>query len=529
MKVLFIAINSIHEHEDSEFLGYEILLSCLQQHKVEAEILHIEYKSVQEDITKYLEGIDFSTIAMIGINCMYSTLKYVTTICQHAKKINSKIHVTIGGALPSVASRDVLESLPDVDTVIIGEGERTICDLYNAVINGDDLSQCRGIAYRDNDTICLSPIRELIKDMDTIPYANRVMLEKNKYQFARIQSSRGCEGNCSFCAESRFMKDDTNIHWRGRSPKNVVSEMEEIKRKYGVDTFIFCDSSFEDPVHNGKQRMLDICREIKKRKLKVHFRVLFRSESVVKMEDELLEELKESGLFHVFLGIESGYEPALKIFHKRASVQDNAVAIEKIRRHKLNLTTGFIMFHPYTSIEEILENEKFIINNNLCFSTYSFISKMAVHKGAFIQTRAKEDGLLTENYSIFNPYEYVFKNPEVNEIYSLLQECFSVLRLNKAKELVNLLTYLEDDLRKKENEKGVNSFCKQYYSIIDNVKEEIGQKQLSLFQFAVHQEGNREKAESMVNILIETIEMSVWNLNKFHKEWMRFKIKNRIN
>ena len=523
MKVLFIAISSIHEHEDSEFLGYEILLSCLQNHMVEAEIFHIEYKSTQEDMTKYLEGIDFSTIAIVGINCMYTTLKIAESIFQYVKKMNQRIHTTIGGALPSIAAEEVLEVIPDADSIIIGEGEKTICDLYDGVISGNDLSKCKGIAYRDNEKIHFTLVRELIQDLDCIPYAERVMLKKNKYQFARIQSSRGCEGHCSFCAESRFLKDNTNIHWRGRSPANIVAEMEEIKRKYAVDTFIFCDSSFEDPLREGKQRMLEICKEIKKRNLNIHFRVLFRSESVAKMEDYLLEELKESGLFHVFLGIESGYAPALKVFHKRATVEENAIAIEKIRKHNLNFTTGFIMFHPYTSMEEILENEKFIIDNQLYFSTYSFISKMAIHKGTYILERAKADGLITEEYSIFNPYGYVFKNDEIVDIFEQLQDCFAVLKQNKSKELVSLLTYLEDDVRKKEKEHGLDDIKELYYSTIRNIREDIGQKQLRLFQFIIHREGSKVESRVLVDELCKIIENNRRELNRLHKKWMRQK------
>lgn len=156
---------------------------------------------------------------------------------------------------------NVFVSPPDTfeDSVINGEGEVTICELFNRISSGLTLSECKGVAYKKDDQIFINPVRELISNMDTIPYATRVMLENNKYQFACIQSSRGCEGNCAFCSESRFMKDNSNVHWRGRNPKNIIDEIEMIQNKYSVDTFIFCDSSFEDPISYGKERMLEFC------------------------------------------------------------------------------------------------------------------------------------------------------------------------------------------------------------------------------------------------------------------------------
>ena len=526
MKVLFVAINSIHEHEDSEFLGYETMLACLKQHKVAADILHIEYRNIQDDVTMYFDKVELDDVAILGINCMFPTFKFAHAICKYVKAINPKIHITLGGALPSIAPVDALVLLPLADSVIIGEGEVTICELYNAVVSKQSLSSCNGIAYREQEEIKFTAARALIQNLDNMPYADRIFLRREKYQFARIQSSRGCEGHCAFCSESKFMKDDTGVHWRGRTPKNIVGELEEIKQKYGIDSFIFCDSSFEDPVSFGKERLRELCREIKERKLDIHFRVLFRSESVVMMEDELLTELKRAGLFHVFLGIESGYEPTLRLFHKRASVQNNQMAIAKIRKHNLNLTTGFIMFHPYTSEEEILANEKFIIENKLEFSTYSFIGKMAIHKGSIMYEKAKKDKLLNDDYSINNPFAYSFVNSSIKEIYMLLQNCFATLNKNKSKELVNLLTYIEDNVRKKE---GVIGNVSGFYSAIHSVKEVIGSQQLKLFQYIVH---NKEHDESVVEIMVaqlcETIETKRKELNVLHKEWTKIKIKNRM-
>lgn len=526
MNVIFLAINNIHEHEDSEFLGYEMLISSLKACDVEADILHIEYKHEREDMRPYVEGVDWKNVDMVGVNCMFPTYRFINQILEYIRGINPAIHVTIGGALPSVAYEDTFSMIPLADSVIMGEGEHTICELYFLIKNKGSLSTCKGLAYRDKGNIVVNSPRELICNLDSLPFASRVMLEREKHQFARIQSSRGCEGHCAFCSESKFMRDEKGACWRGRSPENIVDEIEQIYEKYNLDSFIFCDSSFEDPIEYGNERMLKIAQEIKKRGLHIFFRVLFRSESVAKMPDEILQELKSAGLFHVFLGVESGCESTLRLFRKRASVQDNCLAIKKIRDNKINLTTGFIMFHPYTTREEIFENEKFIVDNNLQFSAYSFVSKMAVHKGTFIFERAKNDGLIRDDYSISNPFEYYFVDGSMQNKIELLQKCFSILNREKEKELVSLLTYLEDEFRKTE----IRSFnVDEFFDEISGIKKVIGERQLDIFRYVIYEtEISEEELGRKTAELCDLVREKRVALNELHKAWLRRKILLRI-
>lgn len=67
--------------------------------------------------------------------------------------------------------------------------------------------------------------------------AERVMISKSTTKL-RIQTSRGCEGNCTFCAESRiFDLDKHKNKWRGRSPKDVVDEIEHLVNTYKIKFF----------------------------------------------------------------------------------------------------------------------------------------------------------------------------------------------------------------------------------------------------------------------------------------------------
>jgi len=47
----------------------------------------------------------------------------------------------------------MLQHIDDVDVVVIGEGERTVVELAEAVESGEDLERVKGIIFRKNGSI----------------------------------------------------------------------------------------------------------------------------------------------------------------------------------------------------------------------------------------------------------------------------------------------------------------------------------------------------------------------------------------
>lgn len=145
------------------------------------------------------------------------------------------------------------------------------------------------------------------------------------------------------------------------SPKSVVDEIEMLVKKYDFHTYDFVDSTFEDPGRKGKIRIETIAREIINRKLDIFYNCCFRAENWSEKDNDLLKLLVDSGLEKVNIGFESGNERGLKILNKRATIEDNWRTIETLRNFPfIYITFGFIMLHPYSTLQDIHDNAKFL-------------------------------------------------------------------------------------------------------------------------------------------------------------------------
>lgn len=131
-----------------------------------------------------------------------------------------------------------------------------------------------GIAYLKNGSVIKNKRRPLVK-LDTLPFPARDLFPLKNYfetklihspvnhKHTPIISSRGCPMACSFCSVPLFL----NRTFRTRSPKNIVDEMQECKNKFGITEFYFMD----DNMTLKKQRIVDFCNELLKRRLKLRW------------------------------------------------------------------------------------------------------------------------------------------------------------------------------------------------------------------------------------------------------------------
>jgi len=484
MKALLIAIN--YYHEDSEFLGLELLNAVLLQNSIASEILQVEYDYPIENYDKLFNNISLDDLLFVGFSPVYTIFREVKELSEYIKNKKPNIHICAGGSAVSNSIKETFEYLKYLDSIVIGEGEITILELLNRLINNQNLNNLEGIAYKQNGMVVINDNRGIINDMDRLPWANRTMIDNNT-KIARMQTARGCEGDCSFCAESRiFNIKQTKNPWRGRSVINIVDEMEYIVNEKGIREFDFIDNSFEDPFSiNGPNRLYEFAQEIIKRKLNVYYKVMMRTENINKISTSIWKALKKSGLVRVLLGIESGSQDTLNIFSKRATVNQNEIAYKFLLNElKINVIGSFIMFQPYMSIDEILSNIGFIFKIGIQHSYRTFINQIAVFSGTPIFEKMKHDGLLTKDYSITNPYGYFFKDKKVGTICNKTIEVFSLLNHNdELEKTLNLLNFIFDEVIKKEkNNVGLYKLRNE----IDIVKGKLGNEMLNIFEIIIN-------------------------------------------
>jgi len=362
---------------------------------VPADILGYKWKDIEKKIRDFKPGI-------IGITTTTENRFDSFKLASLAKKINPEIITVLGGPHVSMAKEDTLKHITDADIVVIGEGERTVVELAEAVESGKDLDWVKGILFRKNGSIVFSGARERIKDLDTLPFPARHLVPIEKYNFfvqtkdgkrrkaQNIMTSRGCPFNCYFCA--------TPSNWgrtmRGHSPERVVEEIEFLVDQYGAEFIWFYDDTFN---YNPKRvhRIMDLILE---RNLNIKFCNEFRIDAV---DRPLLEKMTDAGLTWGHFGIEAGSSRVRKEIVRKEFDIEKAYQFVRWAKELGFVPNAFFVFSHHTETwEEAQETIRVMqrlkaINPETEFSA----SILHVYPGTPLESIARKQGIIPENFS----------------------------------------------------------------------------------------------------------------------------------
>ncbi|MFA5369526.1 MAG: radical SAM protein [Candidatus Omnitrophota bacterium] len=230
-----------------------------------------------------------------------------------------------------------------IDYVLRAEYEFTLLELVRSRLTGGDLRRVKGIVYRDKGRIIKTPDREPF-DVDLLPWPDRAGLPMEKYLDApgemptpsvQMLASRGCPFGCNFCLWPQVMY--RGRHYRARAVKDVVDEMEYLVRERKFKSVYFDDDTW----NIGRERILDFCKEVKKRGLHTTpWAIMARADL---MDKEVLAELKSAGLWAVKYGVESCAQDLVKRSNKNMRLKDSfrMIAFTKALGIKVHLTFCF--------------------------------------------------------------------------------------------------------------------------------------------------------------------------------------------
>jgi len=366
---------------------------------------------------------------LIGISLMFtSQAEEGYKIAELVKRIDKKIKIVVGGAHVCVAVEEVL-SKKYIDYACVGEGEKTIEMLANNV----KLNKIPNLGYKKNNKIKINQ-RKFIDRLDSIPfpaldlidfknYPSGAALEIVEKPVAIIESSRGCPGDCVFCNAYTIL----GKKWRARSAKNVVDEIEWLVKNYGVREIQFID----DNVSLDKERMIEICKGIVNRKIKIKWTVP-NGIGIWSLDREVLIWMKKSGCYKLNFGIESGNSQTLKFIGKFKQLSNKkAEEVIKIANELGIWTHGFCVFGFYDeSLEQIIDTLNWTIKLDLDSAGFSIVTP---YIGSKLYDYVKKKGCkinLKELRPMLASYDTkYFKKEEITELQSRLYSIYFKKRL----------------------------------------------------------------------------------------------------
>lgn len=290
---------------------------------------------------------------LLGISVLTETYPNGLKLAELAKQIDPGTTVIMGGPHATVMYADILKN-KSVDVVVRGEGEYSMLELADCLIrNIGDLSQIKGIAYRQDGKIRVTPDRPFIANPDELPFPSRELFPLPLYeQPGQVLLSRGgCPFNCCFCA--------VNNIWQGgrrfRSNDNVIKEILHLYGENGDADISFSDDTFT----LNRARILRLCEQSKK--LKEIFPWRWGCTTRVDLVDqELIERMVESGCYAITFGVETGSQEVMSAIAKKITLEQVKHSVGMARDAGLSVLCSFMFPHPQDTTATIREQQQFM-------------------------------------------------------------------------------------------------------------------------------------------------------------------------
>lgn len=441
-KVLFI-VHDVYQEDNRFPFGPAYLAAVLRANGHEVEIFSQDvFHYANDELADFLDKNDFDMIGVGFLAARYG--ETVRSLVEVINKHKKKAKFVVGGHGVTPIPEYILTDTK-ADIAVLGEGEKTIIPLLDAILGEKSFDAINGIAYRVGGQINVNPRSEPVKDLDSIPFPAWDLFPMEKYttcytfpgsrpgeRILSVLSSRGCINKCSFCYR---MENGIRI----RSIENLFQELKFINSEYGVTYFIFDDEMFVP----NKIRIKKLAFILEKLEGPIKYSCSARVE--LARDKEILKILKESGCQLLNFGLESLDQNVLNLMDKHTKVEDNYTAVENAIEAGIHPGLNFIWANPGDSLESLDKIVKFLIKYDT-LGQLRTIRPPTPYPGSPLYYKAIREGKLSGPEDFFEKFNNSdrltvnFTNLPDNEIYFALFKANSVLiknHYNKRAELFN--------------------------------------------------------------------------------------------
>ncbi|MCX6357842.1 MAG: radical SAM protein [Candidatus Aureabacteria bacterium] len=318
---------------------------------------HAEDLSLDQTLARIAVARRPGGLTVLGVS--YWTLQAPWAYALSAAALTSwpDIIIVHGGVHPTALPE---EALRYAHYCVLHEGEATLGELIQELREGRGAGGVTGCAWRGERGIVVNPERPFIKDLDTLPFPEWGLLPMERYDTplhivggkrVPVIGSRGCPYECVYCG-SPFMWG-RKLRWR--TPGNVLDEMGEIIRRYGIPQFHFWD----DNLMLDRGYIEGLCEGIARSGMAIRWTGLTRASHVTRNAD-LMPLLKRSGCIGLEIGIESANPETFREIGKNEDLEAILGVAELHKRHGMYPMFTYMAFNPGETIYGYWKQARFI-------------------------------------------------------------------------------------------------------------------------------------------------------------------------
>ncbi|RPI64168.1 MAG: radical SAM protein, partial [Planctomycetaceae bacterium] len=312
-----------------EPLALELLAASVSQHDLRILDMRID-DNLQAALSSFQPDI-------VALTALTTEVYAAQDVLADVKKFSPEIFTVVGGHHVSLIPDDFF--LPQVDAIILGEGELSFPQLVNAVSKHAPLANLPNLIWKDGDgNFIHNPLVSDDLAMDRLPIPRRDLTREYRPEYfflfdkpdTSVATGRGCPYRCNFCSVWTFYKGKT----RQMTPERVIQEINAVE----TDHITFVDDNF---LMNNKRENA-IADMIKAGGIKKRFSMECRTDSIVR-HPELVKKWVDVGLYAVLLGLEGASDKALKHVNKNNTSSNNDEAIRILKDNGVIIWGAFLV------------------------------------------------------------------------------------------------------------------------------------------------------------------------------------------
>lgn len=310
-------------------------------------------------------------------------------LARKLKKRRPDLHIVMGGPLITQHRQKWLDDadlLQWCDSVCIGDGERTIVELADALEGKRGLDQVTNLVWRDSRGVTRSNNAEpLLEAMDDLPTPDFSSFDMNTYFTPRpiypLMTSRGCYwGKCTFCS----------IGWRENfrqaSKEKIKNDVVDLARRYGARYIQLQDSSI--PPRAAR----DLAHVIRDEKLDTFWVSGMKFEKML-LDPAYAQDLAAGGCKSLLLGFESATQRVLDLMDKGFRIDDVPAMLRNLRSAGISAELLWFVGFPSETRAEALKTIKYLYEKKDLFGLAAFVSMYQLHPDTIVYDRPADFGV----------------------------------------------------------------------------------------------------------------------------------------